>query len=61
MRKPQRIARAGTKELVRYDQEYLAAENLRNPCGSGKKRAKSKIDMQSQFYEISTESVLLHP
>lgn len=59
MRKPQRIERAGTKQLVRYGQEYLAVESLENLCGSEKKGAKSKIDMQSQFYEISTENALL--
>lgn len=59
MRKPQRIERAGTKHLVRYGQEYLAVESLGNLCRSGKKGAKSKIDMQSQFYEMSTENALL--
>lgn len=59
MRKPQRIERAGTKELARCSKEYLAVESLRNLSGSGKKGAKSKIDRHSQFYEISTENALL--
>ena len=52
---------AGTKESGTYNKEYLVKESLRSFYGSGKKEAKSQVDMHSQFYGIHTENAHLPP